>query len=177
LLASHGDEEVAMIDRKRNLMLRNRLLHAVLVVLFAHGVFSGCGQAQDLGTCVLPPSRKIDEYGATAASDEHPRLEKLLTALAAEKNSHAFIVTYADRHSTAVAAQRRADAAKSYLVEKFAFFGSEGTNSHINTIVCGYREAPATELWITPVGSAPPRCTPSVSAPQPLKRRLPRVRR
>jgi hypothetical protein len=166
-----------MIGRKKNLVLRNRVRQALLVLLFAHSVFSSYGQTQELKTCGLPPSYKIDEYGAMAARDEHPRLEKLLTALAAEKESHAFIVTYFNRHSTAVEAQRRADSAKRYLVENFAFFGAEVTNAHINTIVCGFRETPATELWITPVGSAPPRCVPAVSAPQPLNRRPPRVRR
>ncbi|HVQ40241.1 MAG TPA: hypothetical protein VMS31_22055 [Pyrinomonadaceae bacterium] len=98
-------------------------------------------------------------------------------ALAAEKDAHAFIVTYGGRSSPKAEAPQRADRAKRYLVDKHTFYGdAEGTNAHINTLTCGYREAAWTEIWITPVVAAPPRCLPTISAP-PLESRAPRTRR
>jgi len=120
---------------------------------------------RDIASCGLPPSRKVDEYGPITREEEKARLEKLLKALASEKDGHSFIVTYGGRLSSWNEAQDRADWAKRYLVEKHMFFaGAEGTNSHINTLTCGYREFPSTEFWITPVGAAPPRCSPTIPA-------------
>lgn len=158
-----------------NMKLFANLLRRSIIFLVVTSL--GLSQAQELDSrnCGLPPSQKIDEYGSIAPDEEKRRLEKILLALSAEKDSHAFIITYGGRLTKPREPQSRADWAKRYLVEKQAFFsGAEGTNSHINTLTCGYRELASTEFWITPAGAAPPRCTPTIPTPILLK---PRVRR
>lgn len=156
-----------MIRQSRKIRpLREALVSSILLLIATSFVFPQAQQTGDSANCGLRPSQKVDEYGTIGREEEKDRLEKLLLALAAEKDSHAFIVTYGGRFSTKEEAQGRADWAKRYLVDKHVFFGvAEGTNSHINTLTCGYREVPFTEFWITPVGAAPPRCAPTIPTP------------
>jgi len=166
-----------MILRRRKMKLFRQAVGSVIFLLIATSFVSQAQQTGDSASCGLPPSRKIDEYGTIGREEEQARLEKLLLALGAEKDSHAFIVTYGGASSTIAEAQERADGAKRYLVEKQAFYaGAEGTNSHINTLVCGFREVRSTELWITPVAAAPPRCAPTIAAPIRSKPRVLRKR-
>lgn len=168
-----------MISGNRKMKALREVVRCSLLLLIAGAtVFSQAPQTGNSGNCGLPPSLKIDEYETIRRADEEARLEKLLLALAAEKDGHAFIVTYGGRLSAENDAQSRADSAKRYLVEKHGFFGgAEVTNSHLNTLTCGYREVPSTELWITPAGAAPPRCTPTISAPIQRGLRARRARR
>ena len=109
----------------------------------------------------LAPSRKLDEYGDLKPVDENARLEKFVAALTGEnedEDTKAFIIGYAGRRGRAGEALARADRAKDYLVERSVF-----NNTRINTLDCGHRETPSTELWITRAGAAPPLCSPTVA--------------
>lgn len=121
-------------------------------------------RAQDCG--LLIQSRKLDGYGDLSAEEEWSRLEKLAAALEEERgDTKAFIIGYAGRAGRAGDAIKRADRAKETLVEKSAFY-----NTRINTLDCGRRESPATELWLTPAGASPPRCSPTLDPlPAPAK--------
>ena len=113
---------------------------------------------QGQAACDLPPSRKIDEYGAVSDGGEKARLDKLAALLQGEQEDvKGFIVAYAGRAARAGEALRRADAAKNYLTDKNVFY-----NSRLNTLDCGRREHTTVELWITPVASAPPVCSPTI---------------
>lgn len=115
---------------------------------------------------LLTPSRKFDEYGELSAEGETARLEKLAAALKAEpEDTKAFIIGYAGRGGRAGEGLTRADRAKEVLTEKSVFY-----NTRLNTLDCGRREAPATEIWITPAGASPPRCSPTLDpTPAPAK--------
>lgn len=123
------------------------------------------GRAQD---CGLPThSRKFDEYGALTAEEEKARLDKLAAALDAEPDdTKAFIIGYAGRGGRAGEGLARADRARKVITDK-----SQTTflyNTRLNTLDCGRREAPATEIWLTPAGASPPRCAPTLDpAPAP----------
>lgn len=125
------------------------------------------GKAKDCE--LLPQSRKFDEYGDLSADEEKQRLEKLAAALAAEdeeKGTKAFIIGYAGRDSRAGDGLARADRARKTLTE--GSFQMSFYNTRVNTLDCGRREAPATEIWMTPAGAAPPRCAPTLD-PAPAK--------
>lgn len=124
------------------------------------------GRAQDCG--LLVQSRKFDEYGDLSAEEEKTRLDKLAAALDAEpEDTKAFVIAYAGRDGRAGEAIKRADRAKQTLIDKS---GYNSYNTRTNTLDCGRREAPSTELWITPAGASPPRCTPTLDpAPAPAK--------
>ena len=131
-------------------------------------------RAQDCGR--LEPSRKLDEYGVVSDAEERARLEKLVALFKAEgEEAKAFIIGYAGRSGRAGEGLARADRAKQILTDESVFH-----NTRINALDCGRREAPATELWITPAGASPPPCSPTLDpTPAPAKgatRRPPRRR-
>jgi hypothetical protein len=107
---------------------------------------------------MLTPSSKFDVYGVLSEAEELARLEKLVAALKAEgEEARAFIIGYAGRSGRAGDGLKRADSAKQTLVDKSNF-----DSTRINTLDCGGRETPTTELWLTPAGASPPRCTPTI---------------
>ena len=112
--------------------------------------------AQDCS--LLTPSRKFDEYGVVSDAEEKSRLERLAAALDAEdKEAKAFVIGYAGRAGRAGEGLARADRARAVLTDKSASY-----NTRLNTLDCGRRETPSTELWITPAGGSPPRCSPTL---------------
>jgi hypothetical protein len=126
--------------------------------LAADGAARAAQEGKAQGCELLTQSRKFDEYGDLSAAEEKSRAEKLAAALAAEhEDTVAFIIGYAGREGGAGAGLARADRVKQALVEK-SFF----SNSRFNTLDCGWREAPATEFWLTPAGASPPRCAPTL---------------
>lgn len=132
------------------------------------------GGARDCS--LLTPSRKFDEYGVVSEADEKTRLERLAVALRAEgEDAKAFIIGYAGRAGRAGEGLARADRARQVLTDESVFY-----NRGLNTLDCGRRETPSTELWITPAGASPPRCSPTLDpTPAPAKgatRRPPRRR-
>lgn len=152
-----------------------RIAAALLVLTpalaFTHG--TPRQEAARLQTdCGLPPSRMFDAYGEVGDAEEHARLDKLAAALRVEPDDvRAFVVGYGGRGARAFEGTRRADRAKLYLTEK-----SYWLNDRLNTIDCGYRERPATEIWLTAVGDAPPLCTQTLT-PAEAQAKTPNARR
>jgi hypothetical protein len=130
---------------------------------------SGAQEVRIRDCDLLIQSRKFDEYGEMSAEEETARLEKLVAALKAEsKDTKAFIIGYAGRAGRAGDGIKRADSARQILTEKPFEYSLH--NTRLNTLDCGRRETAATELWITPVGASPPRCSPTLDpAPAPAK--------
>ena len=121
-------------------------------------------EAQDRNDaqCALPQSIKVLTFETSSLQS----LERIIPVIEVHKNSHGFIVAYAGRRSSLAEAQKRADLAKLELLEKHQWINqSDVLNAHLNTLVCGYRETPAMELWVTPVGAAPPVCAPDTTVP------------
>lgn len=145
-------------------------LAALLVVLGLH-LITGRAQERNKELCGLPQSIKVDTFDSLSRQAQMGRLERIIPVMKVNADSHAFIITYAGRHSSLAEAQRRADLAKRQLLEKHEWIGSSVMNSHVNTLVCGYRELASTELWVTPVGAAPPVCASTVTVPQTAPKR------
>lgn len=129
-------------------------------------------RAQDCGQ--LAQSRKFDEYGVVSDAEEKTRLRKLTDALDKEpEDTVAFVIGYAGRAGRAGEGLARADRVRKTVTDGSLTDGSYRSalyNSRINTLDCGRREAPSTELWITPAGASPPRCSPTLDpAPAPAK--------
>jgi hypothetical protein len=122
------------------------------------GASVSLSDSQDQSPCGLQPSRKVDAYGNISPVDEQARLDKFVSLLGGEpEDARGFIVAYGGRKARIGEALARADRAKSYLTEKNVF-----SNILLNILDCGYREEQATELWISPVGAAPPLCSPTI---------------
>lgn len=158
-------------------MIMNELVKPVVAALVVLLLPLFVGRAQDRGKeqCPLPQSIKVDTYESLPLTAQTARLEKLIPVMEAHEDSHGFIVTYAGSRAPLASAQRAADQAKRQLLSKHEWIRSSGVNARVNTLVCGYRENAAVELWVTPVGAAPPVCAPTaVPAPKskPQPRRL-----
>lgn len=153
----------------------SRITRTAEILLLAALLFVSANSQNrnEQSTCDLPQSIKVHMFEIASLEN----LLRIIPVMEAHKNSHGFIVTYAGRFSSLAEAQRRADIAKRQLLEKRQWINqSDVLNARLNTLVCGYREAPATELWVTPVGAAPPVCAPTKAVRERRPKRQ-RVRR
>jgi hypothetical protein len=145
------------------ILVASLLLTASAAALTSAGALAqdaraGAPEERARDCALLTPSRKFDEYGVVSDAGEKSRLERLAAALKAEdKETNAFIVGYAGRSGRAGEGLARADRAKQILTDESVFY-----NMRLNALDCGRRETPSTELWITPAGASPPRCSPTL---------------
>jgi hypothetical protein len=121
-----------------------------------------CGYGQVMSSCSSSvakqaEARKVDEYGKLLPKEENERLDKFTIELQMDPTSQAYIIAYGGRASRAGEAQKLADKAKGYLVNKRGIDAGR-----IVTVDGGYREQPAVELWLVPSRAALPRPTPTV---------------
>lgn len=103
------------------------------------------------------PSRKIDEYGKIRWVAEKARLDNFAIELQNDPATTAYIITYGGRKSLPTAARTASQNARKHLVKTRGIL-----ESRIVWIDGGYREEPATELWIMPQDSTPPTASPTV---------------
>jgi hypothetical protein len=142
------------------MMLMNLIKTVVLVI----ALICVTVEAQDRNDaqCALPQSIKVLTFETPTLQS----LERIIPVMETNKDSHGFIITYAGGRSSLAEAQKRADLAKRELLENHQWINqSDVLNARLNTLVCGYRETPAMELWVTPVGAAPPVCAPDKTVP------------
>jgi hypothetical protein len=96
-------------------------------------------------------------YGEIPRSAESTKLNGYARELRANKGAQGYIITYGGKDSAEDMAQERADRAKDYLVTV-----REIDAGRLVTVDGGYKEEPATELWIVPAGATPPTASPTV---------------
>ena len=160
---------IQRIQFSRTIRVAQMLFLAALLFVTANSQ-----NRNEQGTCDLPQSIKVHTFESVSLEN----LMRIIPVMEAHKNSHGFIITYAGPSSSLAEAQKRADVAKRQLLEKRQWISQSGVlNSRLNTLVCGYREVPTIELWVTPVGAAPPLCSPTMAVPQTRTKRPPRRRR
>lgn len=121
-----------------------------------------CGYGQVAASCTSSvmkkaEARKLDEYGKLTAKEENDRLDKFTIDLQLDPSSQGYIISYGGRTSREGDAQKAADRAKGYLVNKRLLDAGR-----IVTVTGGYREQPAIELWIVPSRAPLPKPTPTV---------------
>ncbi len=105
---------------------------------------------------VIPPARKIDEYGVVKEADENVRLDSFASGVGA--NELAFVITYAGR--TGPRGQSNIE-----LKRIRAYLGKLGiTPDRLGAIDGGYKEEISHELWIVPIGADTPRPSPTIAA-------------
>lgn len=96
-------------------------------------------------------SHKVDEYSDMPLISERKRLDRFAKQLLRYPTTEAYIIAYSGKGADRREAQRIAERAKGYLVDKH----------HIDTglikVTCGeYNENWTVELWVVPVGAVPP---------------------
>jgi hypothetical protein len=93
--------------------------------------------------------RKFDEYSKIPFADEKARIDNLALALRQESAADAYIVSYADRHTSVGKAQSRARRAKNYLISVHKI-----EKERVMTKFGGHREKAGMELYITVRGTS-----------------------
>jgi len=121
-----------------------------------------CGYGQVASSCTTSvmkraEARKLDEYGKLTSKEENDRLDKFAIELKLNPTALGYIIAYGGRASRAGDAQKAADKAKDYLVNKRRL-----DSGGIVRVDGGYREQPAIELWIVPARAKLPKPTPTV---------------
>ncbi|MEQ1923398.1 MAG: hypothetical protein ABL952_12900 [Pyrinomonadaceae bacterium] len=106
---------------------------------------------------VVGPARKVDEFAELTPDLENDHI-KILTDSLYGINDYAFVVVYAGRNSIRGYANVALKRIKAQIVANGI------TSDRIGIIDGGFREEPAYELWIVPVGADMPKATPTIKA-------------
>jgi len=109
------------------------------------------------GAHQLPTPTKFDSYGVLPPKKEKAILDLFAAALQQRPGAQGYILSYRARRSRTGEAQRAADRAKEYLVNKLGI--DEG---RITPVDGGSKEQPTVDLWLVPVGATPPPAEPTV---------------
>lgn len=104
---------------------------------------------------IAPPTNKVDEFGDLPEKDEIGKLASIITFLA-QSPDRVFLIGYAGRtnvrgYASDVLKRMRSHMAKSGVA-----------NDRVVVVDGGFREKPAYEIWVVPVGAESPRPTPTV---------------
>ena len=100
-----------------------------------------------------PTSCAFDSYGDINFEDEKARLDNIAVQLDNQTLSSAYILMSAGQVTFRNEAEERLNRAKSYLVD---VRGRD--RNRIVTVDCGFTQELRTQLWVVPLGAAPPFC-------------------
>jgi hypothetical protein len=124
----------------------------------------GIGDCSTSGTCttdIIPfcglHGVKFDEYGALSFEDERARLDDFALQLKNQSGSQGHILVYAGRGDTSEDIETRLSRSKNYLVNNHGL-----DPGRVVTENGGKREELTVELYVVPIGAAPPEPQPSV---------------
>jgi len=124
-----------------------------------------CGYGSTAASCTTSvikkvEARKLDQYGNLQPKDENARLDNLMIELQTDPLAQGYIIAYGGSASRAGDAQKSAEKAKDYLVNKRKLEAQR-----VVIVDGGYRKQPSVELWIVPSGAQPPQPTPTIEPP------------
>jgi hypothetical protein len=122
-------------------------------------------ECQNIASCAIyvakpNEARRLDAYGDLVFELEKERLASFARELKSAPDSQGYIIVYGGRCSAETQAEERAERAKDWLVTQHGIDASR-----IVVIDGGYRETPATEIYIGPIDATVPEPTASI---QPL---------
>jgi hypothetical protein len=96
-------------------------------------------------------SHKLDEYSDMPLIRERKRLDRFAKQLLRYPTTEGYIIVYSGKGADRREAQRIAERAKRYLVDKRRIYAGR-----IKLTVGEYNEKWTVELWLVPVGAVPP---------------------
>jgi hypothetical protein len=134
----------------------------VTATVLVGGLAAECRNMASCAIYVAGPkeARLLDSYGDLDFNLEKTRLVGLATELRGAPDSQGYIIAYGGRCSAETQAQERAERAKEWLVNEHGIDAS-----HIVAIDGGYRETPATEIFIGPIDATLPELADSAAQP------------
>jgi len=128
----------------------------IIADLLIAGYSYECNVRASATVQVAAPPQKVDEFGDLPEVDEAGKLNSIVNFLKQGSPDRVYIVGYAGRNNV------RGYAAD-VLRRMRAFLQNAG--APMDKIVAmdgGFRETPAYEIWVVPIGSDSPRATPTI---------------
>ncbi len=104
---------------------------------------------------VAAPAKKVDEFGDLPQQDEEGKLGSIISYLAQGTPDRVYIIGYAGRNNVR-------GYAGDVLRRMKAFIAKAGPADRVVAVDGGFREQPAYEIWIVPIGAESPKATPTV---------------
>lgn len=127
----------------------------IIADLLVGGFAPECTNQATATVAIAGPAKKIDEFGDLAEKEESERLDVLIAALN-QFPDRGYIIAYAGRNNVRGYASNALKRMKAYT-------GKAGIQSErVAAIDGGFREEPAYEVWVVPIGAEPPRSSPTV---------------
>ncbi len=125
--------------------------------LWVSGFPEECASQFSQTVKVAGPAVKVDEFAELTPDIEAERIKNLTDSLYGATDN-IFVITYAGRNSIRGYANAALKRIKAQLVSNGV------TSDRIGIIDGGFREEPAFELWVVPVGADMPKATPTIKA-------------
>jgi len=127
----------------------------IIADLLVGGYSPECTNQATATVAIAGPAKKVDEFGDLPEKEESERLDAIIAALN-QYPDRAYLIAYAGKTNIRGYATNSLRRIKAYIVK--AGIQSE----RVAAVDGGFREEPAYELWIVPVGAESPRSTPTV---------------
>lgn len=143
----------------------------IIADLLMGGFAPECTNQATATVPIAGPAKKVDEFNGLAEKDEAERLDKVVPLLT-QFPDRLYVIAYAGRTNVRGFASDAARRFKAYVMK--AGISPE----RVSAMDGGFREQPAFELWIVPVGAEAPRPSPTVDRkeivyPKPPPRKKP----
>jgi hypothetical protein len=103
---------------------------------------------------VAAPAKKVDEFGDLPAQDESGKLDSIVNYLN-QAPDRIYVIGYAGRNNVRGYASDVLRRMKAYTTGK-------APADRVVMIDGGFREQPAYEIWVVPIGAEPPRPSPTI---------------
>ena len=127
----------------------------IIADLLVGGYAPECTNQATATVAVAGPAKKVDEFGDLPEKEEGERLDAVVAALN-QYPDRAYLIAYAGKTNVRGYATNSLRRLKAYILK--AGIQSE----RVAAVDGGFREEPAYEVWIVPVGAESPRSTPTV---------------
>lgn len=128
---------------------------AITATLLIGGYPPECVSTANFTVSVAGPPQKVDEFGTLTEDEQMEHLSRLHQYVS--QSDLAYIIAYGGKQGVRGAAYASLRKIRDLLLK------SGIPADHIVTVDGGYREEPAHELWIVPIGAIPPKATPTVA--------------
>ncbi|MFL6469114.1 MAG: hypothetical protein ACJ72Z_14245, partial [Pyrinomonadaceae bacterium] len=127
----------------------------IIAEVWVGGYAAECSVQASASIKVVGPASKVDEFADVSVEQENEKLLGVANALS-NTNDHVFLIAYAGRTNVrgyaSTSLRRMTSQLKTIGLPPDRISATDG----------GFREQPAYEIWIVPVGAEPPRPTPTI---------------
>lgn len=127
----------------------------IIADLLVGGYSFECNNRVTSTVQIAAPSKKVDEFGDLPDVDEAGKLDSIINYLQ-QAPDRVWIIGYAGRNNVRGYAADVLRRMRAYLAK------TPGIVERVSAVDGGFREQPAYEIWVVPVGSDQPKATPTI---------------